>query len=59
MNPYMMQDLAAARDRDLRKQAVAARRASRARRARRGSTAGQPAGISCRESGAAGQPAGI
>jgi hypothetical protein len=62
MNPYMMQDLAAARDRDLREQAVAARRASRARRARRarrgGAAAGPSAAISRRGS-AASQPAGI
>ncbi len=60
MNPYMMQDLAAARDRDLRKQAVAARRASQARRARRArrAAAGPSAAISRRGS-AAGQPAGI
>jgi hypothetical protein len=58
MNPYMMQDLAAARDRDLRKQAVAAQRASRARRARRAAAAGPSAAISRRGS-AASQPAGI
>lgn len=45
MNPYMMQDLAAVRGRDLRKQAAAARRARLARRARRGAAAVRPAGI--------------
>ena len=39
MNPYMMHDLAAARGRDLRRQAAAARRARLARRARRGAGA--------------------
>lgn len=35
MHPYITQNLAAQHDRDLRKQAAAAWRASRARRARR------------------------
>ena len=43
MNPYMMQDLAALRGKDLRKQAATARRVRLARRARRGGGhAGQP-----------------
>ncbi|HEY1918826.1 MAG TPA: hypothetical protein VGH27_24910 [Streptosporangiaceae bacterium] len=42
MNSYMMQGMAAGRGKDLRKQAVVARRAKQARRVRR---AGHPAGI--------------
>jgi hypothetical protein len=45
MNPNMMQNVAAARDRDLRKQAAAARRVRLARRARRGGFAEQLPGI--------------
>jgi len=42
MNPYMMQNLAAARGRELRKQAAGVRRARLARRARRGTAARLP-----------------
>jgi hypothetical protein len=42
MNPYMIQSLAAAHIRDLRRQAAAARRVRLARRARRGGHAQLP-----------------
>jgi hypothetical protein len=45
MNPYILQDLATARRRDLRKQATAARRVRLARRARRSGAAEQQTGI--------------
>jgi len=45
MNAYTMQSLAAARDKDLRTQAAAARRVRLARRARRGAVAVRLRGI--------------
>lgn len=40
MNTYIARNIAAQHDRDLRKQAAAARRASKARRARRAAAGG-------------------